>query len=305
MERSSHLAESSSKKAGRRADPRRAFLCIEVLALAFLPCAAGARGAAPAWTLRDDARVSGESIYLSDLLPDEISPGLRAAAGRISLGAAPSPGGTLTLDGARIARLLPPAARGELRIPPQVLVHRASRLLTREEVARAIQDSLRYNRLPGATDVQPEDVHFSADVPVSTSDAKLKVRRADFDAALQQDRFLLVSTADRRALPFWVTVARRSAVAENAQALRAPTDSSALESALRDAPSAKDSLGETLVEPRRRAKLHVVSGSMQMFLAVVPLERGALHDTVRVKVAGSGQILRGQVVAPGQLEAKF
>jgi hypothetical protein len=276
-----------------------------VLALAFLPCAAGARGTAPAWTLRDDARVSGESIYLADLLPAEISPGLRAAAGKISLGAAPSPGGTVTLDGERIARLLPPAARGELRIPPQVLVHRTSRLVTREEVARAIQDSLRYNHLSGATEMQPEDVHFSADVPVSAADAKLKVRRADFDAALQQDRFLLVSTADRRGLPFWVTVERRSAAAANAQALSEPADSNALESALREAPSAQESAGDILVEPRTRAKLHVVSGSMEMFLAVVPLERGALHDTVRVKVAGSGQILRGQVIAPGQLEAKF
>jgi flagella basal body P-ring formation protein FlgA len=60
-----------------------------------------------------------------------------------------------------------------------------------------------------------------------------------------------------------------------------------------------------LVEPRRLAKLHVFSGNMQMFLEVVPLEKGALHDLVRVKLPGSGQILRGRVVAPGQLEAQF
>jgi flagella basal body P-ring formation protein FlgA len=59
------------------------------------------------------------------------------------------------------------------------------------------------------------------------------------------------------------------------------------------------------VEPKKIAMLHVISGSMQMFLQVLPLEKGALDETVRVKVAGSGQILRGRVIAPGQLEAQF
>jgi flagella basal body P-ring formation protein FlgA len=76
--------------------------------------------------------------------------------------------------------------------------------------------------------------------------------------------------------------------------------------ALRSAESAKFSAGMVaLVEPKKIAKLHVCSGTMQMFLDVVPLERGALHETVRVKIVGNGKILRGQVMAPGQLEAQF
>ena len=47
------------------------------------------------------------------------------------------------------------------------------------------------------------------------------------------------------------------------------------------------------------------SAHQQMFLQVLPLEKGTLDETVRVKVAGSGQILRGRVIAPGQLEAQF
>jgi len=268
--------------------------------LSLLPSAAAARAATSAWALLSETRVTGDSIYLSDLLPLETPPGLREAAGKISLGAAPPPGSTLTLEGPRIARLLPPAARGEVRIPPQVVVHRSSRLLSREEVVSAIQASLRYNKLPGAAELSPEDVHFSAAVLVSATDAKLKVRRADFDAALGQDRFLLVSAADPRALPFLVTVERHSATNDNLA-----QDPAALESALGSAPGATDSSGEILVEPKKRAKLHVVSGNMQMFLEVLPLEKGAFHDTVRVKIPGSGQILHGQVVAAGQLEARF
>jgi hypothetical protein len=236
---------------------------------------------------------------------------MREAAGTIRLGAAPPPGGTLTLSAERIAGLLPEAARQQMVIPPHVLVHRAGRPITREEVVAAIQAALRRNGLPGGATLAPEGVHFSPAVTVAAADAKLEVRRIDFDAALQQDRFLLASAADPRALPF-VVLAERSPAA--------PQDPSAgerdgrgegldLESALRAARPANSSAasvgGMPLVEPKKIAQMHVVSGSMQMFLQVLPLEKGALHETVRVKVAGSGQILHGRVIAPGQLEAQF
>jgi hypothetical protein len=233
---------------------------------------------------------------------------MRAAAGKILLGAAPPPGSTITLEGDRIARLLPEATREEVRIPPQVVVHRSSRLVTREEVITAIRAALRNNGVSGGADLAPENVHFSAAAVVSATDAKLEVRRVDFDATLRQDRFLLVSAADRRALPFLVTAERQSPPYENASGsvagtLTAPRD---LAEASREAHSARSSSGgPPLVEPKRLAKLHVLSGSMQMFLEVVPLEKGALHDMVRVKLPGSGKILRGRVIAPGQLEAQF
>lgn len=284
------------------------YLLLLVL-LGLLPWAAVA--APPAWALLAEARVARESIYLSDLLPAEATPGMREAAGTIRLGAAPPPGGTLTLSAERIAGLLPEAARQQMVIPPHVLVHRAGRPVTREEVVAAIQAALRRNGLPGGATLDPEGVHFSAAVTVAVADAKLEVRRIDYDAALQQDRFLLASAADPRALPF-VVLAERSPVA--------PQEPSAgerdgrgegldLESALRAARPANSSVawagGMPLVEPRKIAQMHVVSGSMQMFLQVLPLEKGALHETVRVKVAGSGQILHGRVIAPGQLEAQF
>jgi len=283
--------------------------------LGLLPFAAGAGAAPPAWALLAEARVAGESIYLSDLLPAEATPGMREAAGKILLGSAPPPGGTLTLTGERIAGLLPEAARQQMVIPPHVLVHRASRPVTREEVVAAIQAALRRNGRPGRaaldTELDPEDVHFSPAVTVAAADARLEVRRIDYDAALQQDRFLLASAADPRALPFLVLAERPPAAHEKSSAVGSDRrrDARDLESALREARLANNSAafagGIALVEPKKIAKLHVVSGSMQMFLQVLPLEKGALDETVRVKVAGSGQILRGRVIAPGQLEAQF
>lgn len=285
------------------------FLLLLVL-LSLLTFAAGAGAAPPAWGLLAEARVAGESIYLSDLLPAEATPGMREAAGKIRLGAAPPPGGTLTLAGERIAGLLPEAARQQMVIPPHVLVHRSSRPVTREEVVAAIQAALRRNGLPGRAALDPEDVHFSPAITVAATDAKLEVRRIDYDAALQQDRFLLASAADPRVLPFLVLAERPSATRDEPSAGGSERrDARDLETALRAARPANNSAisvgGMALVEPKKIAKLHVVSGSMQMFLQVLPLEKGALDETVRVKVAGSGQILRGRVIAPGQLEAQF
>ena len=62
---------------------------------------------------------------------------------------------------------------------------------------------------------------------------------------------------------------------------------------------------DVLIVSGEQVRLHVLSGSMQMFLDVVALEPGALHQVVRVRVPGSSRILRGQIVAPGSLEAQF
>jgi hypothetical protein len=279
-----------------------------LFALSVPACILNARAAgSPLWALLAEARVAGESIYLSDLLPARTPTAILDAAGKISLGAAPPPGGTITLSGDKIAGFLPTAARSEIIVPPQVVIHRSGRMLTRDEVVAALRSALQSNKLPGASGMEAEDIHFSAPVQVSATDARLEVRRIDFDSGLKQARFLLASAADRRALPFLVTANLRPPSPDNPSHItETPSTASDLLTALRSAESAKFSAGMVaLVEPKKIAKLHVCSGTMQMFLDVVPLERGALHETVRVKIVGNGKILRGQVMAPGQLEAQF
>jgi hypothetical protein len=284
---------------------------VVLLFLLSLSCTAGARAAVPVWVLLAEARVASESIYLSDLLPVQAPPEIRNAAEKISLGPAPMPGSTITLAGEKIVEVLPGATRDEIIVPAQVVVHRSARLLTRAEVMTAIRVALHSREFPGGSGIDPESVHFSAPVRISAEDAKLEVRRVDFDAALKQARFLLASAADPRVLPFLVTAELRSTSHENASESFAETVSAyrglrGFSSDAHSVPvSAKLSGEMPLVEPRKPAKLHVVSGSMQMFLDVVPLERGALHDTVRVRIPGSGKVLRGQVIAPGRLEAQF
>lgn len=276
------------------------------LILSILSCAAAASATgAPVLALLTEARVAGESIHLSDLMPARTPSAILDAGGKISLGNAPPPGGSITLSGEKIASFLSPETRQEISIPPQVLVHRSGRLLTRDEVVAALRLALQSNKLPGASRLEPEDVNFSASVLVSVANARLEVRRIDFDPALKQARFLLASAADPRSLPFLVTADVRSD-SPNSSSNTAETLAASLGGDYHRAHSADISFGEVpLVEPRKIAKLHVSSGTMQMFLAVLPLEKGSLHESVRVKVIGSGRILVGQVTAPGRLEAQF
>jgi hypothetical protein len=285
---------------------------LAILFVWLVPCAAPARSAEPLCALLSDARITAGSIYLSDLLPVQASSVMREQAARISLGSAPPPGGTTTVEGERISRMLSEPMRSEISIPPQVVIHRTGRLVTSAEVITAIRASLRYNGLPDDGTLAPENIQFSPSVMVSATDAKLRVRRMDFDAALNQDRFLLVSSADPRALPFLVLAGRQSIPRENPSegVLDIGAGSENSGRSLREAPSEAHSAkfyaaATPLVEPRKPARLHVTSGSMQMFLQVVPMEKGGLHDMVRVKLLGSGTILRGQVTAPGQMEAQF
>ena len=278
--------------------------------LSLLACAAGIRaGVAPVFTLLAEAQVATESIYLSDLLPAPTPADIREAAAKISMGSAPPPGGTITLSAAKVASYIPLGAREEVAIPPQIVIHRAARMLTRGEVVAAVNRALQSNRIPGFPSVEEGDIHFSAPVHVSAPDARLEVRRLDIDPALKQARFLL-AVVDHRSLPFLVTADLRSAPSEAQNSDATQSGAADLLAALRAAPLTSSSGHATtpditLVDPRRHANLHVTSDNMQMVLAVVPLEKGAFGQTVRVRVLASGRVLRGRVTGEGRLEARF
>ena len=271
-------------------------LAFPLLALACQPRAQ----AAPVFALLAEAQVSAASVYLSDLLPAEAPAKIRQSAAGIVLAAAPPPGGSLTLSAQRVTAALPAMARGEVVVPPQILVHRSARPLSREEVLVALRSA----RFPANAEfdtasLQLDDLQFSAPV-VSAADPRLEVRRANLDPALRQARFVLASSADPHSLPFLVTARLRPPVRDAA----AMAGSMGTPSVARSSESELVS-SALMVEPGKPARLHVFSANMQMFLDVVPLERGALHETVRVRLPGSGRVLRGLVVAPGCLEAQF
>lgn len=287
---------------------------LTALAIYLFACVLCARASGPAVLLAGQVDVRAGSIYLSDLLPDSLPPVTREAAQHIRVAPAPLPGQTITLSGEKIAALL--EGERSLRsyspgfdVPSQIVVRRAGHRISHEEVAEAIAKAVSRNSVPENSGLNLQTLSFEAPVIDFSADAKLEVRRMDFDPALKQARFLVACDADKRIPPFLVTAQLQH---ENAPGA-APSPALGIIS-VRPHPSeqitpdhlagvADDSI--LLVQPGKRASLHVVSGSMQLLLQVVPLDRGTLGQTVRVRLPGNGKVLRGRVVSAGRLEAEF
>jgi hypothetical protein len=262
------------------------------------------------FTLLGEVEVQADSIFLSDLLPAQAPPELRRPAQSILIGTSPQPGSTRVLEGDKVAGMLGADISREIGIPSEIVVHRTGRRLTREEVVGVIRTALGRNGFPGA-DLQPDDLRIFPSVMVSSADAPLEVRRVDFDDVLNEGRFLM---AQRGSLPFLVTAHLRDGVPASVDSPESPN--ARLEDllgrhALRQAvqgTSLRDAQrgSATLVEPGKSATLHLSSsGGMQMLLDVMPLDRGTLNQTVRVKLPGTGKILHAQVTGARRLEATF
>lgn len=285
-------------------------------------------------SLLGEVEVPGNSIFLSDLLPPEVPAAMRNSAQGILIGVAPQPGSTRILDGAKVAGLIAGAdGAREIEIPRQIVVRRSGRKITRDEVVIAIRAALKHSGLPD-TDLQPDDLRVFPSVMVSSNDAKLEVRRVDFDDTLNQAKFLM---AERGTLPFLVTAQfRDSSVIQAATQETAPTRSPMADADRRTAVAASDASapqppiasaaiddsrmvrlvsgalvnatqvqGPTLVQAGKAATLFLNSGTMQMLLDVTALDRGSLHQTVRVRLPGTGKVLRAQVMGERRLEASF
>ena len=118
---------------------------------ALLACVSnpGLLHAGPVWPLLNEVRVSGNSIYLSDLLPPQTSSDFRSVATRIRLGAAPAPGTSLMIKAEKIEELIPRSARMAVLLPSEIVVRREGRLVTREEVLAVVNAALASNSFPG------------------------------------------------------------------------------------------------------------------------------------------------------------
>ena len=285
-------------------------------------------------SLLPEVEVRGNSIFLADLLPPDVPVAMRNSAQGILIGLAPQPGSTRILDGGKVADLIGGAkGAGEIDIPRQIVVRRSGRTVTRGEVVAAIRTALKHSGLPDA-DLQPDDLRIFPSVMVSSKDARLEVRRVDFDDTLNQAKFLM---SERGSLPFLVTaqfrdsgfiqaVTQEAAPARSSAADAGPSagvvasEGSASQRPIAPAATDDDRMlrlasgalvnatqvqGPTLVQAGKPATLLLNSGTMQMLLDVTAIDRGSLHQVIRVRLHGTGKVLRAQVMAERRLEASF
>lgn len=283
--------------------------------------------------LLGEVEVRDSSVFLSDLLPAHLSASVLTPARKIRIGSSPAPGTERIFEGDKIAIRLGPDLASEISIPRQIVVHRAGRPISREEVTAAIRSALTRNGFV-ASDLQPEDIRTLPTVMAASDSPDVRVRRMDFDDNAKEARFLM---AQPGTVPFLVTTQMGDrllaavAARETAPAPAADAGGSSGESATAGTAGAepdgrleelvtqrsrRDSLvGEvtdsaaigsvTLVEPRKMATLCISSSAMQMLLDVTPLEKGALNQTIRVKVPVTGKVLHARVVGEQRLSATF
>lgn len=299
---------------------KRLFPFFALLGAAVCICGGAAKASEIKTPLVRDAVVSGKSIYLSDLLPQSSPSAFRLVAQGILIGSAPQPGSVRVLSSGEIVRLLDQEnLTGQVLVPEQIVIHHSGHLITREEVANAIQRTLSRNETFKDVQIASKDIRLAAPVTISAEDADLRVTRIEMDASLHEMKFWLVSGAEPTLLPF-IAMTRatcntcglgepgeggtaRESVRPNL-GVQVSWKAGAVGSGLDTGRNANPS--PAYVDRGTIAQLHLISGpEIQMFLSATSLERGTLGQIVRVKIQNTGKILSARVVGRNQLEAIF
>jgi hypothetical protein len=261
----------------------------------------GARAGGLRVTLLTATEVQGDTILLANLLPQNAPRALRTAAEAIALGATPQNGAARRLRREAILAALQSSSLSpsSFLIPEVVTVRRAGRRFTRQQTLAAIQSALAKRHIGDPSEFRPEDLTFGAALEVSGADAQLEVTQIAFDEAIGRARFRLQPNVASGANAFYVT-ARVAPEAFAAVAANAPRFTPWTST---KTPSAGNS--PVLVDPRQFARLHLRSPSADMLLAVKPLQRGHLGETIRVRLPSSGKTLQARVAGKDFLEAVF
>jgi hypothetical protein len=248
-----------------------------------------------------DTGVQGDTILLANLLPGNAPGALRTAAEAITLGAAPHSGTVrrFSRDAILAALQSHSLSPSSFQIPEVVTVHRGGRLLTQQEAFAAIDTVLAKNQIAESPKFTLGDLAFNAAVTVPSGDPQLEVTQITFDEAIGRARFRLRSHAAPGVNAFYVT----ARVSPEISAAASPIAGRVLAGMFAKTRSPVDS--PVLVDPRQYARLHMRSTNADMQLAVKPLQRGRLGETIRVRCPASGKTWQARVVGKDSLDATF
>jgi hypothetical protein len=248
-----------------------------------------------------DSQVRGDAILLANLLPPNAPPAFQNAAAAISLGSLPQSGSARRLSRDAVAAAIEGGglSLSSFLVPEFITVRRAGRALTREEIFAAIQTALAKKHTAEMPEFRVQDLAYDAAITVPYGDARLDVTQISFDEAIACARFRLRARAVPSSLPFYVTARFVPRIfVETIQDFKK----------FQTVASSRNLTGSDatiLVDPRQPARLHLHSQDADMFLAVRPLERGHLGETIRVRLRASGKTLQARVVGNNSLDAVF
>jgi hypothetical protein len=242
--------------------------------------------------LRAEVTVEGNTLRLSDLLPDNAGAKLKAAAENLSLGRAPEIGSVRVFSAAQLRQAIAgiPMATAEIDIPEQVVVRHIGWQLENETITRAL-------------------AHFKLMHTLDFSEAKT-VLPPGFTTAAANPEFEVTgmsSSSDHHRLLASVRCRERSACGSFlVQVLNVPADG--MESPqFRQAservpePSLSSPTGLVLVQPGRLALLVIDGGGIRITQPVMPLKPAQMGELVRVFDPRTHHSWLAQVIGNGRL----
>jgi hypothetical protein len=275
-----------------------------ILAVSFLAScsafAAESRLAPSRIVLRPNAEVSSTMILLSDLVPADAPDYVREEAARIPLGLAPQAGTNRVLERSQIASAIEHAGLPDdvFSVPERVTVRRAGRIPSQTDVWAAVERYLAAHPTSAIRDTHSGDLRLASGFSIPP-ESHLEVTKVTIDRALHLAHlYLTVNGASGGAHPFYAS-ARLSSLPAN-DLLSVVSGRKSKHVSAEESPAAP-----ILVEPKTVARLHLHSSESDMMLEVRPLERGALDQTIRVRLTSSAKTLQARVIGANALDATF
>lgn len=268
-----------------------------------------ADGNAPAVQLRDAVEVNRSQVWLSDLLPRDAPSGLQKASAAIELCQAPQPGSARILEARQITSRLAgePEVLGQLAIPSRIAIRYSGWPIAEAAVRMAISGFLRGQGLSESR--EKRDLLDSAKLewlrPLSATEEHptLQVTGLDWDNRQQTVQVRLRCSRRASCGNFLVRVVLPSPLDEEwRNRLRSGIG---LNSPGAARLAAADGIGGALAEKGKPATLVLDGGSVRISVRVICLQRGVLHQQIRVIEERSRRVFHAEVVGAGLLRASL
>ncbi len=261
--------------------------------------------------------VSGEELTLTDLLAQDSCSQLRAAAGRVGLGAAPRAGALRVFDGDEILRRIQNLAfvgigdELAVKVPERIVVQRGAALKSCAEIANFVGPAASAHEIAGTAGTGERNKAEALDCAAARSipeEAELELTKSSWNASLQRWEFALRCIQAEECVPFLVWFDEPSRVAAGIANARAGFGGAPvwLASSGRGAQRLPGG-GEIarLVKPGQTATLSWDARGIRIVLPVTCLDGGAAGEMVRVRFNNTSRILRAEVLGDGTLRASL
>jgi len=244
------------------------------------------------------ATVRHEQVWLSDLLPRDVSATMREAGEGVGLGRAPQPGSLRVFSAQQIAHLMEkqPELLRRIEIPSTVRVRREGWPVAAEAVRAAVGKFLAgQGRDHGIGDF---DLPGISPLAADAENPALEVTGIEWDGRRQSAQVYVRCQRPELCGHFLVHMELPTAAAGPEPRERPARSSPSKEAAGADNPDPA-----VLIKPGQSAMLVIEDGRMRMALPVICLQGGVGNQLIRVFDRQSRRVFRAQVVGKNLLHA--